>query len=113
MRASRSNEYYYSTGNVIIQVRSEVLGLFSHLHRYGRLLKVETCLYRLHRDILGAYSGFFRDMFSTPSSDVTEGSFDEYPLTLPQDLCSDAIFGTLCQFIYPKCDFYDPHDHPT
>ncbi|CAE6429894.1 unnamed protein product [Rhizoctonia solani] len=82
MDISRSNEYYYSSGNVIIQV--------------------ETYLYRLHRDILEAHSGFFKDMFLTPSSDISEGSFDEHPLRLPQDLCPSMIFDVLCQFIYPK-----------
>ncbi|KAL5632221.1 hypothetical protein ACGC1H_000276 [Rhizoctonia solani] len=82
MDIPRSIQYYYSSGNVVIQV--------------------ESCLYRLHRDILEAHSGFFKDMFSTPSSDISEGSFDEYPLHLPQELCSGTIFDTLCRFIYPK-----------
>ncbi|CAE7185912.1 unnamed protein product [Rhizoctonia solani] len=82
MDISRSNDYYYSSGNVVIQV--------------------ETCLYRLHRDILEGHSGFFKDMFLTPSSDTSEGSFDEHPLHIPHELCSDATFNTLCQFIYPK-----------
>ncbi|CAE6487244.1 unnamed protein product [Rhizoctonia solani] len=82
MDISRSNRYYYSSGNIVIQAG--------------------TCLYKLHRDILEAYSGFFKDMFSTPSSDCSEGAFDEYPLHLPQELCSSTIFNTLCQFIYPK-----------
>ncbi|KDN44970.1 hypothetical protein RSAG8_05143, partial [Rhizoctonia solani AG-8 WAC10335] len=82
MDISRSSEYYYSSGNVIIQVGNY--------------------LCRLHRDILEAHSGFFKDMFSTPSSDISEGAFDEHPLHLPQELCSDAVFNTLCRFIYPK-----------
>ncbi|KAH7332543.1 hypothetical protein B0J17DRAFT_709589 [Rhizoctonia solani] len=88
----RSDRYYYSSGNIIIQTG--------------------TCLYRLHRDILETYSGFFKDMFSTPSSDCSEGAFDEHPLRLPQELCSSTIFNTLCQFIYPKCDISDGfHSH--
>ncbi|KAJ1302369.1 hypothetical protein OPQ81_001182 [Rhizoctonia solani] len=82
MDASRSKEYYYSSGNIIIQV--------------------EKSLYRLHCDILEVHSGFFKDMFSTPSSDYLEGLHDEHPLHLPTELCSDTIFNALCQFIYPK-----------
>ncbi|CAE6502052.1 unnamed protein product [Rhizoctonia solani] len=77
----RSETHYFPRGDIVIQV--------------------ESVLFRLHRDILGTHSGFFRDMLSMPIGGSEEGASDSYPLCLPRDLCSAKSFTMLCQFIYP------------
>ncbi|CAE7185919.1 unnamed protein product [Rhizoctonia solani] len=81
MEVSHSKFYFFSRGDVVIQV--------------------EDRLYKLHRDVLEIFSGFFKDMFSSPSSDSSEGTTEENPLRLPQQLCTSKLFTTLCRFMYP------------
>ncbi|CAE6429917.1 unnamed protein product [Rhizoctonia solani] len=78
----RSADYYFARGDSVLQV--------------------ENVLFRIHRDILSAHSDFFFDMFRTPSSDNYEGSSDDHPLKLAQDLSSAENFTILCNLLYPK-----------
>ncbi|KAH7332542.1 hypothetical protein B0J17DRAFT_151299 [Rhizoctonia solani] len=73
------------------------------IYHYEVYLKpqVENRIYKLHRDILETYSGFFKDMLSSPSSDELEGIIDGNSLILPLELCSSKSFATLCRFMYP------------
>ncbi|CAE6349308.1 unnamed protein product [Rhizoctonia solani] len=80
--AVRSSDYYYPRGDLVLQI--------------------ENALFRIHRDILSAYSAFFRDMFRTESSNEQEGESDDCPLKLSQDLCSVESFTVLCTLLYPK-----------
>lgn len=83
MSTRRSEEFYFPGGDLV--------------------LKIENTLFRVHRDVLARYSGFFHDMFSTPTSDEKEGTSDEHPLRIPGDLCKTAqTFTAVCEFIYPK-----------
>lgn len=82
MAVTRSDKYYFPHGDVIVQI--------------------EDVLFRIHRDMLNTHSGFFQDMFSTPTSDDTEGTSDEHPLHLPKDLCTAQSFTMLCKFLYPR-----------
>lgn len=52
--------------------------------------------------MLDTHSGFFQDMFSTPTSDDTEGTSDDHPLCVPKDLCTSQSFTMLCKFMYPR-----------
>ncbi|CAE6429888.1 unnamed protein product [Rhizoctonia solani] len=81
MEVTHSEWHYYPRGDVVIQVGNR--------------------LYKLHRDILEIHSGFFKDMFSSPSSDDSEGSTEENPLRLPHELCTSKSFTILCRFMYP------------
>lgn len=82
MSATRSDEYYFPRGDLVLQI--------------------EDNIFRLHRDILELHSGLFRDMLSIPTSDHQEGTSDEHPLCIPKDLSSAQAFTTLCKFIYPR-----------
>ncbi|CAE6513942.1 unnamed protein product [Rhizoctonia solani] len=80
MSVNRSDKYYFPRGDLV--------------------LRIDDTLFRLHQDILSRHSGFFEDMFSTPTSDDTEGT-EENPLVLPSDLCSARSFTILCKLLYP------------
>ncbi|CAE6421277.1 unnamed protein product [Rhizoctonia solani] len=80
MSISRSDKFYFPRGDLVLQV--------------------ENTLFRLHQDILARHSGFFEDLFSTPTSDDTEGT-EKNPLVLPSDLCSARSFTVLCKILYP------------
>ncbi|CAE6396516.1 unnamed protein product [Rhizoctonia solani] len=80
MSISQSDKFYFPRGDLVLQV--------------------ENTLFKLHQDILVRHSGFFEDMFSTPTSDDTEGT-EKNPLVLPSDLCSARSFTILCKLLYP------------
>lgn len=82
MAPTRSQQYYFSRGDLVIQI--------------------EDTLFRLYSGILESHSDFFRDMLSMPSNDNQEGTSDECPLHLPRALCSADSFTTLCELICPK-----------
>ncbi|KDN44969.1 hypothetical protein RSAG8_05142, partial [Rhizoctonia solani AG-8 WAC10335] len=78
MEVAHSKWYYFSKGDVVIQVESR--------------------LYKLHQDILETYSGFFKDMLSSHSSDGSEGMTDDNPLSLPQELCT-SIYPSRLRYV--------------
>ncbi|CAE6421345.1 unnamed protein product [Rhizoctonia solani] len=78
----RSTDYYFARGDLVLQVGN--------------------VLFKIHRDILSTHSSFFCDMFRMASSDGHEGSSDNCPLKLTQDLSSVESFTILCSMLYPK-----------